>query len=108
MAWTHTYREGALTPNGTITGTRPGKRIALAITELQQKSVNDVIINPTGGVQAEARIVNNQLIIDISVDAQESTTPGDTLPTEGLPGQVLTFSDDGNHFWDWVRAVEVP
>jgi len=113
MAWVHTYREGEVPPGGTITGTRPGHKIAQAITEIQDKVVKAVELETTDGIEGSAEIVNNTLLLRISQQAGETEQdPGDSLPQDGEPGMVLTRGDgsigeSGAVYWDWVRAVEV-
>lgn len=112
MPWNHTYREGEIPPQGTITGTRPGYRIAQAITEIQDRCVNAVDLQTTDGIEGEAEIIGNKLILRIS--GQPSETPdddggADVLPLDGDAGMVLTrgsgaIGTEGAVVWDWVRA----
>ena len=115
MPWTHTYREGEVPPGGTITGTRPGHRIAQAITEVQDRTVNDVELQTTDGIEGSAQIINNKLIIQIGQQPSETfdDEAGDALPEDGQPGMVLTrgsgsIGTQGAVYWDYIRAVEIP
>lgn len=115
MAWAHTYREGQIGPGTTITGDSPGKQIAKAITEIQEKAPNDVAVeNNSKLVELNADITDNVLQIRVTdlpsepegSDDNAPDSSGDTLPSDGADGMYLRFSPDGNHYWDYVRAID--
>ena len=120
MAWKHTYREGQIPPGGIINRLRPGSAIAKAVTEIQEKVVNAVNVqNGSDIIDVNAAISLNTLQISITDkpranpedegerDGEDQDT-GAGLPGGGAEGMYLRWSPDGQHYWDYVRAVEVP
>jgi len=107
--WAHTYRNEQIPgPNaaGVITAHRPGRQIADAITELQDRVVTDIDVQGDGIEDTGSSIVDNTLLLRLRVDTPDPTPPGDVLPSGGEPGMVLTRTSSG-YVWDWVRAVEI-
>jgi hypothetical protein len=108
--WTHRYRQEQIPPagaiGGVITAHRPGRQIADAITELQDRVVTDIEVQGDGIEDTGSSIVDNTLRLRLRVDAPDPTPPGDVLPSGGDPGMVLTRTSSG-YEWDWVRAVEI-
>lgn len=109
--WTHTYREGQIPPGGTITGTRPGRTIAKAITEIQEKAVTDVDLQLSGNIQGQAEVNQGIMRIELAVPDTGDTGGGTDLPEDGEAGMVLTrgtasAGSDGWIYWDWVRAID--
>jgi len=121
MSWTYPYREGMIAPEGTITGTRPGRSIAMSITELQRRCVTEIqITSPDGSIVHSESIASNVLQISLAVKnpvAEEDENPhlndegggggGVSLPPGGDAYQVLQRDESGTAVWDWVRAVDV-
>jgi hypothetical protein len=99
--WTHKYREEMIPPQGTITRDTPGKRIAKAVTEIQERAVIEASLQLSGGLTGDAEVRENTLVISI-----EAPPPGSTFPEGGEPDMVLTRTSSG-YAWDWVRAVDV-
>ena len=109
--WAHTYREGQITPDGTITEARPGHAIAKAITEIQEKAVTDATVETSGNIQGEVEV--SQGVVQIRLSVPESTEAVSDLPDNGEIGMVLTRGSsskgvDGWVYWDYIRAVELP
>jgi hypothetical protein len=115
--WQNRYREEMLSGQPVITGDagahHPGKKIARAITEIQEKVVTGVSLELTGDISGAAEINDNVLSINLEVTNQGGGT-GDAvefaLPDGGQAGMVLTLaissSDERSAYWDWVRAVD--
>jgi hypothetical protein len=86
--FTHTYREEQIpgaSEAGVITAHSPGKLIAKAITELQERVVVDVNVEGTGVEDAGSDITDNTLNLRLRVDVPE-------IEVEGLTGNVNTIS----------------
>jgi hypothetical protein len=69
--WTHTYREQQIpgaSESGVITSHTPGKKIAQAITEIQEKAVTKVGVNASGGITATASVNDNEISLQIGID----------------------------------------
>ena len=98
--WTHTYRPGEIGPQGTISGTQPGRLIALAVTEIQEKAITDIALELSGGLEGGIEFDGNSATISLDASA-----PSDSLPSGGQQYQVLQRDGSGNAVWDWVRAV---
>jgi hypothetical protein len=99
MAWVNTYREESVpmagAVGGTITNHSPGKRIAKAITEIQDKAVTDVVVTTDGAIGASVEVINNVLQLALSVIAPPSVPLGSVDPVilGGSSGsQVSGFS----------------
>ena len=89
-----------------ITEDKPGRMIALAVTELQERAVVDVEIIPMDGLVATATVADNKLKITIGLNLDyDSGAAGDGLPAGGQQYQVLQRASGGNAVWDWVRAT---
>jgi hypothetical protein len=107
-SWTHTYREEAIpgaSESGVITAHTPGRLIAKAVTELQERVVTDVNVEGEGGITATASISDNTLNLTLGAEIP------DPLPEGGEPNMVLvrtvSSSNEPGVAWDYVRAVEV-
>jgi hypothetical protein len=112
--WANRYREEMLSGQPVITGDagahHPGKKIARAITEIQEKVVTEAALS-LDGLDGEATVEGGVLTITLSVDQQAQEAPGLALPDGGEPYMVLTRTQDSSGnlgaAWDWVRAVDV-
>lgn len=132
--WTHTYREESIpgpVASGVITSHMPGKKLASAITELQEKVISEIGDVSLEGIRGRFRIENNALSIYLEVIPPEIPDP---IPSGGENGDVLTkqdtaylwqkkFPSGGKEYqvlvaipngsdgitgkWDYVRAVEL-
>jgi hypothetical protein len=85
----HNYRKEMIpgpSPAGVITAHTPGRKIADAITELQELVVVDVVVQGDGIEDVGSDIVDNTLRLRLRVDLPEgSGEPGPEGP-EGPPG----------------------
>jgi len=113
MNWLHPYREEQIPPQGTITRDNPGKRIAKAITELQDLVVTDGELELGEGLTGSIRVEDNTITISLESTAATGAdgTGGDfSLPDGGEEYMVLTLrissSGQRSAVWDWVRAVD--
>jgi len=112
--WANRYREEMLSGQPVITGDagahHPGKKIARAITEIQEKVVTEAALS-LDGLDGEATVEGGVLTITLSVDQQAQESPVFALPDGGEAGMVLTLSvsssGERSAVWDWVRAVDV-
>jgi len=109
VSWTHTYKVEAIGSQSTISGTKPGNAIALAISEIQDKVVTDVTQSITlGEWTITFSIQDNVLTVEVSTDQSGANETGGGsvtgLPEGGEPYQVLQRGTDGEAIWDWVRA----
>ena len=117
MNWEDPYRPEMIEGTPTITGGpdahHPGKKIARSITEMHEKVAADVELDLAGGLEGEAEIDNNTLKIRIDASGVSGGGGegggGDTLPSGGESGMVLTLrlssSNERSYVWDWVRGV---
>jgi hypothetical protein len=113
MSWINTYREGEISPVGTISGDRPGHKLAKVITEVQEKVVIDADpVNASSLVTIDAQINDNTLVISIRDIPQPEPTDEeeqdgvDPLPTVGTDGMYLRYNPNGPHYWDYIRAID--
>jgi hypothetical protein len=108
MDWVHTYREQQVPPGGTITRDTPGKKIAKAITEIQELALTNADLKLGDGLDGKAEIENNRLLIRLNLTgaAASTATTGGGLPDGGEQYQVLQRDATGAAVWDWVRAVD--
>jgi hypothetical protein len=86
--FTHTYREEQIpgaSEAGVITTHTPGRLIAKAVTELQERVVVDVNVDGSGVEDAGSDITDNTLNLRLRVDVPE-------IEVEGLTGNVNTIS----------------
>jgi len=108
--WTYKYRQEQIpgaNPAGVINAHRPGRQIADAITELQERAITDATLDAQGGLTGSVEVEDGTLILSLrSDDVAPPPEPADVLPSGGEPGMVLTRTSDG-YVWDWVRAVEI-
>jgi hypothetical protein len=114
--FTHTYREEQIpgaSQSGVITAHTPGRLIAKAVTELQERVVVDVNVEGTGVEDAGSDVTDNTLNLRLRVEFPEipEVEIPDPLPEGGEPNMVLVRTvSSSNEFgvaWDYVRAVEV-
>ncbi len=95
MRWFHRYRPVDIGTQEVIHEHTPGRKIAEAITELQEKVVADIAaVNLSGLVTLNVTREGNQVVLTID----------DLLPEGGEQYQVLQRDSGGNAVWDWVRA----
>lgn len=109
MDWAHTYRVGQIPPNAVIHEHTPGRKLAEAVSELQENVVTDIALDLGEGLTGGVAIADNTATIQISVDETNplgSGSGGDGLPAGGEQYQVLQRDVNGNAVWDWVRAHE--
>jgi hypothetical protein len=86
--WAHLYKKEAIpgaNESGVITAHTPGRLIANAITELQERVVTDVEISGSGGIAATGSISDNTLDLDISIDLASALEDAD-IGLEGPQG----------------------
>jgi hypothetical protein len=86
--FTHTYREEQIpgaSQSGVITAHTPGRLIAKAVTELQERVVTDVNVEGKGVEDAGSDVTDNILNLRLRVDVPE-------IEVEGLTGNVNTIS----------------
>ena len=79
--WTHTYRPGEIGPQGTISGTQPGRLIALAVTEIQEKAITDIALELLGGLEGGIEFDGNSATITIDAPELEGFTGTLTIAT---------------------------
>ena len=75
--WNNTYREGQIPATGTINDTTPGRSIARAITEIQEKAITDIALELLGGLEG-----------DIEFDGNSATITLDAADLEGFTGTI--------------------
>lgn len=91
--WINRYAPEDIGSGTTITGDKPGHKIAAAITEIQEKAVTE----------AASDIEDLTLeVADGKVTLGGEITDG--LPDGGEQYQVLQRDSSGEAVWDWVRA----
>ena len=79
--WTHTYRPGEIGPQGTISGTQPGRLIALAVTEIQDKAITDIALDLSGGLSGGVEFDGNSATITLDAPDLEGFTGTITIAT---------------------------
>ena len=89
--WIHTYRPTKIAVAGTITAQHPGRDIAKAVTEIQEKCITSMT-SEVDGISAE-------------IESNNVTITGAGVPSGGTLYQVLQRDSDGSAVWDYVRAV---
>jgi hypothetical protein len=94
--WTYSYRKEQIpgpVAGGVITIHTPGKMIANAITELQERVITDVQV--TAGDQTSARIEANTLYLEIAASdvTGSATTSGYTGSISQVTGVRYSESD---------------
>jgi hypothetical protein len=104
--WTHRYRNEQIPPagaiGGVITAHRPGRQIADAITELQDRVITDIDVQGDGIEDTGSSIVDNTLRLRLRVDLPDVPEPyepsGESGPCVNLSAsfnstsRVLTIS----------------
>lgn len=95
--WAHVYRTVDIGSDVIITEHEPGKKLAEAVTEIQERCVVDVETQGDGS----AAISGNTLTI---VFGDGTAGAGAGLPEGGEQYQVLQRDSAGEAVWDFVRA----
>jgi hypothetical protein len=96
--WSHTYNENEIpgpNPSGTITEHSPGKKIAKAITELEEKVIAGIGQVTLTDIDGTIEIVNNKLVITLSTIPQPRE-----IPVLGNQGDVLVYWANGEYAWE--------
>jgi len=88
--WNHKYQPESLGSGTTIQNQSPGRKIAEAITEIQEDVPNEVRQDDGGETP---RIENNVLYLGVA------------LPDGGEDGEVLQRDASGKAYWGAVRAL---
>ena len=99
--WAHTFTPEMIGSTSTITGLRPFRLTAEALTEIQSRVVTDVEISIADG-EPTASIVDGTL--KITIPSSLLTGSDDLLPEGGEDGDVLQRDAYGVAYWGPVRA----
>jgi hypothetical protein len=86
--FTYTYREEQIpgaSESGVITAHTPGRKIANAITELQERVVTDVSVSGSGGISASGSVSDNVLTLSVGIDLSAALLDAD-IGLEGPQG----------------------
>jgi hypothetical protein len=86
--FTHTYREEQIPgpiESGVITAHTPGRKIANAITELQERVVTDVSVSGSGGISVSGSVSDNVLTLSVGIDLSAALLDAD-IGLEGPEG----------------------
>ena len=102
--WQYRYRPVDIGSSVTITEHQPGHKIALAVTEIQDRVIVDAEI--TLGDVLKIEVVDNVLKIVVPEYPEDPGGGGDPLPEGGDQYQVLQRDSQGQAVWDWVRTHE--
>ena len=86
MTWIHTYRPEQVPPQGVITQTTPGRMIAKAVTEIQERAVVDVDVTLGANLTGSLEIVDNTLVGSLNAVVNEADLPTPEPGPEGPPG----------------------
>jgi hypothetical protein len=97
MIWFHRYRPIDIGSNEIVHEHEPGRKLAEAVTEIQERCVVDVETQGDGS----AAISGNTLTI---VFGDGTAGAGAGLPEGGEQYQVLQRDSAGEAVWDFVRA----
>lgn len=97
--WAHKYRHEKIPgpgPNGVINKHTPGKLIAKAITEIQEKAITKVGRVSLTGLNGTVSVKDNTLDVNLAIGDEEG---GGALPPGGNAGQVIARDNAGGAEW---------
>lgn len=100
--WTYTYKREDIIPDGVISERKPGKAIAEAINEIQEKTVIGIGTVNLSGISGGFSVSGNKLNVNLSAApgveaAEEKTIQGDGVTIEMTEdSQSKTFAVIGN------------
>jgi hypothetical protein len=98
--WTHTYRQEQIpgaNPAGVINAHRPGRQIADAITELQERAITDATLDAQGGLTGSVEVEDGTLILSLrSDDVAPPPEPYEPSGESGPCTNIIVAFNPGN------------